>query len=92
MSAELHSTLDTASDGRYQASRRVTFVSIVWNLILTVLQILIGIVGNSQALVADGMHTLSDLATDFMVLYALKHGKKAPTPNIPMATRASKPR
>ena len=77
MSAELHSTLDTASDGRYQASRRVTFVSIVWNLILTVVQILIGIVGNSQALVADGMHTLSDLATDFMVLYALKHGKKS---------------
>ena len=70
----------------------MTFVSIIWNLILTVVQIFIGIVGNSQALVADGMHTLSDLATDFMVLYALKHGKKAPTPNILMATRASKPR
>lgn len=76
MSAELRSALDTTSDDRYQASRRVTFVSIVWNLVLTVAQILIGIVGNSQALVADGMHTLSDLATDFMVLYALKHGKK----------------
>ena len=76
MSAELRSVLDTTSDVRYQASRRVTFVSIVWNLVLTVAQILIGIVGNSQALVADGVHTLSDLATDFMVLYALKHGKK----------------
>ncbi|MCR4331626.1 MAG: cation diffusion facilitator family transporter, partial [Sulfuricaulis sp.] len=30
-----------------------------------------------QALVADGLHTLSDLVTDFMVLFALKHGKKA---------------
>ena len=48
MSAELRSTLDTTNDGRYQASRRVTFVSIVWNLILTVVQILIGIVANSS--------------------------------------------
>ncbi|MBI3570349.1 MAG: cation transporter [Gammaproteobacteria bacterium] len=76
MSTDLRSALDTTSDVRYQASRRVTFVSIVWNLVLTVAQVLIGIIGNSQALVADGMHTLSDLATDFMVLYALKHGKK----------------
>lgn len=76
MSTDLRSALDTTSDVRYQASRRVTFVSIVWNLVLTIAQVLIGIIGNSQALVADGMHTLSDLATDFMVLYALKHGKK----------------
>lgn len=69
--------LDAADPGRYQASQRVTLVSIVWNLILAIAQVVIGIVGNSQALVADGMHTLSDLATDFMVLYALKHGKKA---------------
>ncbi len=77
MSAELPSTPDTIRNRRYAASRRVTFVSAVWNLILTVVQIFIGIVGNSQALVADGMHTLSDLVTDFMVLYALKHGKKS---------------
>ena len=69
--------IDTSSDARYEASRRVTLVSVVWNLILTVAQIIIGFVGHSQALVADGLHTLSDLITDFMVLFALKHGKKA---------------
>jgi len=69
--------IDTSSDARYGASRRVTLVSVVWNLILTVAQIIIGFVGHSQALVADGLHTLSDLVTDFMVLFALKHGKKA---------------
>jgi cation diffusion facilitator family transporter len=67
----------TSSDARYEASRRVTLVSVVWNLILTVAQIIFGFVGHSQALVADGLHTLSDLVTDFMVLFALKHGKKA---------------
>lgn len=68
---------DASNDARYGASRRVTLVSVVWNLILTVAQIIIGFVGHSQALVADGLHTLSDLVTDFMVLFALKHGKKA---------------
>ncbi len=77
MSAESHGMLDTGSGARYEASRRVTLVSVAANLFLTVAQVIIGVIGNSQALVADGMHTLSDLATDFMVLFALKHGRKA---------------
>ncbi len=77
MSAEPHVHLDTASIARYTASRRVTLVSVAWNLLLTLAQIFVGLIGNSQALVADGFHTLSDLITDFMVLFALKHGRKA---------------
>jgi cation diffusion facilitator family transporter len=69
--------LDTSDPGRYRASLHVTWVSVVANVALTAAQIAIGIIGHSQALVADGVHTLSDLITDFMVLYALKHGKKA---------------
>lgn len=74
--AQENSEIDTSSVARYEASRRVTLVSVVWNLILTVAQIIIGFVGHSQALVADGLHTLSDFITDFMVLFALKHGRK----------------
>lgn len=77
MSAESHVHIDTDSTARYEASRRVTLVSVTWNLLLTVAQVAIGLIGNSQALVADGFHTLSDLITDFMVLFALKHGRKA---------------
>jgi cation diffusion facilitator family transporter len=78
MSEATHShTIDYSTHERYAASRRVTLVSVVANLLLTVAQVVIGVIGNSQALVADGMHTLSDLVTDFMVLFALKHGKKA---------------
>jgi cation diffusion facilitator family transporter len=61
---------------RYRAGRRVTLVSVAANLHLTLAQIVIGTLGHSQALVADGFHTLSDLITDFMVLYALWHGRK----------------
>ena len=72
-----HTMLDASDPGRYEAGRRGTLVSIGANLVLTLAQIVIGVIGNSQALVADGMHTLSDLITDFMVLFALKFGRKA---------------
>ncbi len=76
MSSTAQHQLDTSNTARYTASRRVTLVSVVWNLVLTVAQVLIGFIGHSQALIADGMHTLSDLFTDLMVLFALKHGHK----------------
>ncbi len=68
--------LDITSPLRYQASRRVVRVSITVNLFLTVLQIAVGLVGHSQALVADGFHTLADLSADVLVLFALKHGAR----------------
>lgn len=71
-----HTLFDTTDPVRFTASKRVTYVSMSTNIFLTVAQILIGIIGQSQALVADGFHTLSDLVSDFMVLFALKHGAK----------------
>jgi cation diffusion facilitator family transporter len=62
---------------RAAAASRSTWVSIVVNLLLTCLQIAVGIYARSQALVADGIHTLADLVADFVVLFASHHGKKA---------------
>lgn len=76
--AHSHSVVpDFTGNERYAASRRVTLVSVTTNLVLTVAQIIIGIIGNSQALVADAIHTLSDLVGDMMVLFALAHGRRA---------------
>ena len=72
-----HTAIGVLDPARYEASRRVTWVSVVANVVLTAAQVVIGIIGQSQALIADGMHTLSDLITDVMVLFALKHGAKA---------------
>jgi len=68
--------LDTTSPVRYQASRRVALVGMTTNALLVVGQVAVGIIGHSQALVADGMHTLADLSSDLLVLYALKHSAK----------------
>ena len=77
MSGNHASAVDSTSPERYRASRRVTWTSVALNLVLTVAQVAIGIVGHSQALVADGVHTLSDLITDGMVLFAIQHSVKA---------------
>lgn len=54
----------------------VTLVSVVVNLLLAALQIVIGLIGHSVALVADAIHTLSDLLSDFFVLIAVKLGSR----------------
>jgi cation diffusion facilitator family transporter len=46
------------------------------NLVLTVTQIAVGLMAKSQGLVADGIHSLSDLVADFVVLFASHHSKK----------------
>lgn len=65
-----------SSIDRYRAARKVTIVGAVVNLVLSVLKIVFGIVGQSQALVADGIHSFSDLLSDFLVLFAAKQGAK----------------
>lgn len=56
--------------------RRVTLVGAGVNLLLALGKMLLGWLGQSQALFADGVHSLSDLVTDAMVLFAAKHGSQ----------------
>ncbi|MFU8896093.1 MAG: cation diffusion facilitator family transporter [Gammaproteobacteria bacterium] len=65
------------SEQRYRAMRRVTLVGAVTNLALMLAQIIGGLVSHSQALVADGAHTLSDLLSDFLVLFAARKANAA---------------
>ena len=74
--ADEHSHFDNSSPERYRASLRVAVVNITANFLLTTAQVIIGILGHSQALVADGLHTLSDTLADLLVIFALKHGHK----------------
>ncbi len=62
---------------RYQEVRKVTLVGSLVDFLLGVAKIIVGWLAHSQALIADGVHSLSDLATDFLVLYAAKHSHRA---------------
>ena len=61
---------------RYKAMKKVTLVGAAVNFVLAIVQILIGVLGHSAALVADGIHTVSDLIGDFAVLLAAKEANK----------------
>lgn len=61
---------------RYRKIRKVTLVGSAVDFLLGITKISVGWLVHSQALVADGIHSLSDLVTDFIVLYAAKHSHK----------------
>lgn len=62
---------------KQRAAHRSTLVSVVVNLALTLAQILTGLWAHSSGLVADGIHSLSDLLSDFVVLVANRYSHKA---------------
>lgn len=65
--------MDITPQQRKQETNRITLWGVAVNLVLAVIKIAGGLIGQSQALLADGIHSLSDLASDAMVLLAVKH-------------------
>src|SRR5450759_3849207 len=61
---------------RAAAASRSTWVSVGVNLLLTIAQIVAGVLAKSQGLIADGIHSLSDLVADFVVLFASHHSQE----------------
>ena len=57
-------------------NRSITYIGIVTNLILSVVKVIIGYLAGSLALIADGIHSLSDITTDAVVLIGLWLGSK----------------
>lgn len=63
---------------RETATKRCTWISVIVNVALTVVQVIAGFFSGSQGLVADGVHSLSDLIAVFVVLLAVHLSKKEP--------------
>ncbi|MBW1672379.1 MAG: cation transporter [Deltaproteobacteria bacterium] len=61
-----------------KAGRSVTLIAALVNAFLILFKFLAGIFGQSQALIADAVHSISDLFTDFVVLLGLRIGRKVP--------------
>lgn len=59
---------------RYWQAKKVTLIGAVSNALLGVFKLVGGFLFHSHALVADGLHSFSDLLTDGMVLLASKYG------------------
>lgn len=64
-------------------STKVLLVSMLANIFLTGIKIIIGFIGNSKALIADGVHSLSDLSTDIIAIFGNRLSKKPADDNHP---------
>lgn len=62
---------------RYRQARKITFIGAVINAFLGVIKVVFGVLGQSSALVADGIHSFSDLLTDVLVIIASRFGSQA---------------
>ncbi|RKZ32820.1 cation-efflux pump [bacterium] len=60
---------------------RITVIGMATNFALFALKLVAGILGKSFALVADAFHSLSDTATDIVVLWSLKVSSRPPDAN-----------
>ena len=75
--------LRDAAPERYSIIRRVTLVGAGVDLVLALAKIGGGFAAQSQSLVADGVHSLSDLVTDLLVLMAAKLARAKPDADHP---------
>ncbi len=61
---------------RYAEAKKVTVIGAIVNACLGCFKIIGGVYYHSHALIADGVHSFSDLLTDAMVLIASKYGSQ----------------
>jgi cation diffusion facilitator family transporter len=67
----------------HELKQRVTIVGAVVNVVLAAGKVVFGVIGQSQALIVDGVHSLSDLLSDGIVLAAARFGSQGPDSDHP---------
>ncbi|MFB9885363.1 cation diffusion facilitator family transporter [Balneatrix alpica] len=75
--------MSIAAANKQQAMQRVTLIGALINLVLGLAKTFAGWLFHSHALVADGIHSLSDLLTDVMVLVITRIAHQGPDHNHP---------
>ncbi len=63
-------------NARYKKAKKITLIGAIANIILGIIKVLGGIAFKSHGLLADGVHSFSDLFTDSLVLIASKYGSQ----------------
>lgn len=72
--ADFSADRSLADPDRFRIAQRTTWISAGVNLLLTLLQLVVGWLAHSQSLIAHGLHSFSDLLSDFLVLFANRQG------------------
>ena len=70
---------------------RVTFIGFAVNLVLSLVKLAAGILGRSGAMVADAVHSFSDLATDIVVIVFARISSNPGTTGTTTVTASTRP-
>lgn len=70
--------MTSADPAGSREGQKVTWVGAGFNAFLVAAKFVLGVLGRSQALIADAVHSVSDLATDAVVLLGIRAGRKEP--------------
>ena len=65
-------------EGANRQIRQVTYLGIVANIVLAVVKAVVGLTAGSMALIADSIHSISDMVTDVALLLGVHFGSKEP--------------
>lgn len=63
--------------------KKVTLAGLAANILLSVIKFFIGFAGNSQAVIADALHSLSDTSSDFIILFGVGYWTAPPDESHP---------
>ena len=68
-------------------SKKITWIGRLVNVALAGLKFIVGFVGSSQAVIADAVHSLSDMVTDFSVILGVRYWSAPPDEDHPYGHR-----
>lgn len=68
--------MESVKEKNYKIGLRTSIITIIGNILLSIIKIIAGILGRSSAMLADGVHTLSDVVTTFVAIVGMKVSSK----------------
>lgn len=73
----------SANQPTYRDASQVTWLSLVTNVAMGLIKVLVGWWSNSRALIADGLHSLTDVGSDLAILIGIRYAKQPPDESHP---------
>lgn len=76
-------TVDLDNSTPAKAAQKITLIGMILDIIIGLLKLVVGFIFNSVALVADGIHSFTDVLTDFLVLWVTRFSHQEPDEDHP---------
>ena len=70
------SVSETAEDNFQKTANRVSFLTIIGNVVLAIVKLLAGIIAHSNAMISDAVHSASDVFSTIVVIIGIKLASK----------------